>query len=103
MKFGPILAILALAHADQTCFTLPTAGSLETTPYSVATTTLTTSGITEVAVLEHYRSITYVSSCDSSGESSSSTSIPSSSSSSSFTSLVSSSSSIGTTTIPVFK
>lgn len=109
MKFVAILVLMALVQADQTCFTIPSAGSLETTPYSVATTTLTTSGTTEVAVLEHYRSITYVSNCDSSSQSAATTSSPatstvlSSSSSSSVSSSSRSSSTIGTMTIPVFK
>ncbi|QLG71517.1 hypothetical protein HG535_0B05600 [Zygotorulaspora mrakii] len=65
-----------MAQSDS-CQMLPTAGSLATTPFSTATTTFTTGSVTQVALVEYFESITYVSNC-------------------------SPSTSIGTTTIPVF-
>lgn len=71
MKLSNILSInligfLSIAYADITttsCQTIP-ANSLETTPYSVISTTGVMNGKTVNAVIEYYHSVIYSSLCD---------------------------------------
>ncbi|GAV55765.1 hypothetical protein ZYGR_0AY01580 [Zygosaccharomyces rouxii] len=99
-----LLPLLALVSADQSWTTVPSEGTVETTPYSTDTSTVTKDDRVEIVVMEHFKSIVFVSSCGG----------PTTSSSSSFSPTLapslpstpapgSSTSSIGTTTIPVFK
>ncbi|GAV50972.1 hypothetical protein ZYGR_0AD01550 [Zygosaccharomyces rouxii] len=92
-----LFPLLPLVHADQSCTTVPSKGTTETTPYSTGTTTITTDGRVEVAILEHYKAVVYVSSCGGPTTSSDSSLSPTSTPTTG-----SSTSSIGTTTVPVF-
>lgn len=77
-----VLVISTVAFAGESCQVVPTAATLDTVPYSTATTTVVTQGTTQVEIFEYYRSVTYVSKCDDD---------------------YSTTSKVGTTTIPVFK
>lgn len=94
-----LFSLLTLIRADQTSTTVPSEGTVETTPYSTDRSTLTKSDRVEIVVMEHFKSIVLVPSCAGSRISSSS------SSSSSFRPASTpgpNTSSIGTTTVPVF-
>ncbi|QLL32950.1 hypothetical protein HG536_0D04720 [Torulaspora globosa] len=84
LSFGLLVLILSeIALGDKpSCEVVPTAATLDATPHSTTTTTLVTNGLTQIAVLEYYKSVTYVSRCEDS---------------------TSSASPVGTTTIPVFR
>lgn len=100
MKLHWILfSLLTLIRADQTSTTVSSEGTVETTPYSTDRSTVTKSDRVEIVVMEHFKSIVFISGCTGSTISSSS------SSSSSFRPVSTpgpSTSSIGTTTVPVF-
>lgn len=72
-----------VAFGSESCQIIPTAATLGTSPYSSATSTVISDGITQVEVLEYYKSVTYVSKCEDTASSTTSN--------------------IGTTTIPVFR
>ncbi|EDO15787.1 hypothetical protein Kpol_1040p1 [Vanderwaltozyma polyspora DSM 70294] len=62
MKFSTLFAsslVLGTVIAD-----LPSA-YVETTPYSVFTTSMLANGNSMIGVIEYYRSVTYISNCDS--------------------------------------
>ncbi|CCF58954.1 hypothetical protein KAFR_0F03580 [Kazachstania africana CBS 2517] len=57
------ISITFAADISVSCETVPSA-SLESTPYSVATKNAVANGESVVAILNYYRSVTYVSNCD---------------------------------------
>ncbi|CCC66738.1 hypothetical protein NCAS_0A01800 [Naumovozyma castellii] len=71
MQFSNILSIITLAAApifaqqvSVSCETVPTGGTVEATPYSVSSANDLHNGVPMVAVIEYYKSITYVSDCN---------------------------------------